>query len=138
MFGLREGPLLNYFLLTAFLLQTLMIFPLIFHAVFFLFRLFFSNSFFAWLFENLHQIILACLKHIMEYTHIHLLFFGNQANRELFQQFLLKNFYQNSCAIYCRHQARTQEVANELPDELIQQLQQSREYIVVQPLFIGL
>ena len=47
MFGLREGPLLNEFLLTAFLLQTLMIFHLIFHAIFFFFTpLFFSNYFF--------------------------------------------------------------------------------------------
>ena len=45
MFGLREGPLLNYFLLTAFLLQTLMIFHLIFHAGFFVSLIFFKLFF---------------------------------------------------------------------------------------------
>ena len=44
MLGLREGPLLNEFLLTPFPLQPLMIFHLIFHVNFFFFTLFFSNS----------------------------------------------------------------------------------------------
>ena len=89
MFGLREGPLLNDFLLIAFLLQTLMIFHLIFHAVFFVSLIFFK------------------------------LFFRMVIRKSSSNNIGL--FYQNSCAIYCRHQARTQEVANEPTDELIQQ-----------------